>query len=137
MDVAQWWREQGRTLEQSQAIYAEFVAEVGAPQTFVLLEGDRLAGTVTLARKDLEKRPDLTPWLAGVLVVPERRGNGYFRFLLAEFETACRAASVGTAWLFTNTAAQVYLKTGWETAATIYRPDGETFTLMRRAIPQK
>ena len=54
----QWWREQGRPLEQTQAIYAECVAEVGAPQTFVLLEGDRPVGTVTLARKDLEERPD-------------------------------------------------------------------------------
>ena len=133
----QWWREQGRTLEQTQAIYAECVAEVGPPQTFVLLEGDQPVGTVTLARKDLEERPDLTPWLSGVFTVPERRGRGYFRLLLAEFDEACRAASVETAWLFTNTAEQVYLKTGWETAEVIHRPNGKLFTLMRRAIPQK
>ncbi len=133
----QWWREQGRTLEQTQAIYAECVAEVGAPQTFVLLEGDRPVGTITLARKDLEERPDLTPWLAGVFTVPERRGRGYFRLLLAGFEEACRAASVETAWLVTNTAEQIYLKTGWETAEVIHRPNGDSFTLMRRAIPQK
>lgn len=133
----QWWRQTGRTLEQTQAIYAECIAEVGAPQTFVLLEGDRPVGTLTLARKDLEERPDLTPWLAGVFVVPDRRGRGYFQLLLAEFEKACRAASIETAWLFTNTAEQVYLKTGWETAEVIHRADGEAFTLMRRAIPPK
>lgn len=115
----QWWKEQGRTLEQTQAIYAECVVEVGAPQTFVLLEGGRPVGTVTLAREGLEERPDLTPWLAGVFVVPERRGHGYFGVLLARFDEACRAASIKTAWLFTNTAEQVYLKSGWETAGVI------------------
>ena len=133
----QWWRQAGRTLEQTEAIYAECTAKVGAPQTFVLLEGDEPVGTVTLARKDLEERPDLTPWLAGVFVVPERRGRSYFRLLLAAFEAACRAASVETAWLFTNTAEHVYLRTGWETVEVVHRPDGEAFTVMRRIIPSQ
>lgn len=133
----QWWRGQSRTLEQTRAIYAECVAELGAPQTFVLLEENRPVGTVTLARTDLEERPELTPWLAGVFVVPERRGRGYFRLLLAEFEKACRAASVETAWLFTNTAEQIYLRTGWETVEIIDRPNGGIFTLMRLVIPQQ
>ena len=131
----QWWGRLGRTLEQTEAIYAECVAEIGAPQTFILLEGDKPVGTVTMARKDLEERPDLTPWLAGVFVVPERRGRGYFRILLAEFEKACRAASVETAWLFTNTAEHVYLRTGWDTVEVIHRPGEQSCTLMRRAIP--
>ncbi len=131
----QWWRKLGRTLEQTEAIYADCVAERGAPQTFILLEADTPVGTATMARKDLEERPDLTPWLAGVFVVSERRGRGYFRLLLAAFEAACRAASVETAWLFTNTAEHVYLKTGWETVEVIHRPDGASFSLMRRAIP--
>ena len=131
----QWWGRLGRTLEQTEAIYAECVAKIGAPQTFILLEGDKPVGTVTMARKDLEERPDLTPWLAGVFVVPERRGRGYFRILLAEFEKACRAASVETAWLFTNTAEHVYLRTGWDTVEVIHRPGEQSCTLMRRAIP--
>ena len=133
----QWWRQAGRTLEQTQAIYAECVAKIGAPQTFVLLEGDKPVGTVTLAREDLEERPNLTPWLAGVFVVPERRGQGYFRLLLAAFENACRAASIKVAWLFTNTAEDVYLKTGWETIEIVRRSNGEAFAVMRRIIPSQ
>lgn len=133
----QWWEKAGRTLEQTEAIYAECIAVVGAPQTFVLLEGDVPVGTVTLAQKDLEERPNLTPWLAGVFVVPERRGRGYFRALLGAFEKACRDASIETAWLFTNTAENVYLRTGWETIELVRRPDIEAFAVMRRAIPSQ
>ena len=130
----QWWRPRGHTLEQAQAIYAECVAEVGAPQTLVLLSGQTPVGTVTLARKDLEERPDLTPWLAGVFVVPDARGRGYVNYLLAAFDEACRAASIKTAWLYTNTAERIYLRAGWQIAEIIQRPGKQPVTLMRRDL---
>ena len=90
------------------------------------------AGTATLATKDLAERPDLTPWLAGVFVIPEARGRGYVRRLLAAFDGACRAASIRTAWLYTNTAERVYLRGGWQVAETIHRQGKLPTTLMRR-----
>ncbi len=131
----EWWKNKGHTLEQTQAIYADCVAEKGAPQTFVLLEGELPVGTATLARRDLDERPDLTPWLAGVFVVPDRRGRGYVNHLFTLFERACRAASVDVAWLYTNTAERVYLRAGWETVEIIQRPGKPSITLMRRIIP--
>lgn len=133
----EWWEQKGRTLEQTQAIYGDCIAERGAPQTFVLLEGERPVGTVTLARKDLDERPDLTPWLAGVFVIPDRRGRGYVHHLFTEFERACRAASVEVAWLYTNTAERVYLRAGWERVEVIQRPGKLPIILMRRTIPDK
>ena len=131
----EWWKRRGQTLEQTEAVYAQCVAELGAPQTFILLEGDVAVGTVTMARKDLDERPDLTPWLAGVFVVPDRRGRGYVKLLFTEFEKACRTASVETAWLYTNTAERIYLRAGWEAVEVIHRPGKRAVTLMRRAIP--
>lgn len=133
----EWWEQKGRTLEQVQAIYADCIAEKGAPQTFVLLEGALPVGTVTLARKDLDERPDLTPWLAGVFVIPDRRGRGYAYHLFTEFERACRAASVEVAWLYTNTAERVYLRAGWERVEVLQRPGKLPITLMRRIIPDE
>ncbi|MBU6498584.1 MAG: GNAT family N-acetyltransferase [Rhodospirillales bacterium] len=132
----EWWQARGRTLEQTVAVYAQGTAEVGAPQTFVLLERDVPVGTVTMARQDLEERPQLTPWLAGVFVVPEHRGRGHVRVLFEAFERACRAASVETAWLYTNTAERIYLRAGWETVELIHRPGRKPVTLMRRTIPR-
>ena len=101
---------------------------------FVLLSGEMPVGTATLARKDLEERPDLTPWLAGVFVVPEARGRGYVSHLLQAFDDACRAASIETAWLYTNTAERVYLRAGWAVAEIVQRRDKLPTTLMRRDL---
>lgn len=131
----EWWERKGRTLEETEATYAECVAERGAPQTFILLEDDIPVGTVTMARKDLDERPDLTPWLAGVFVIPDRRGRGYVRHLFAEFEKACRAAPIDVAWLYTNTAERIYLRAGWEPTEVINRVGKLPVTLMRRIIP--
>ena len=86
---------------------------------------------MTLARRDLDERPDLTPWLAGVFVIPEARGRGYVKHLLAAFDEACRAASIRTAWLHTNTAKRVYLRAGWHVAEVIQRQGKLPVTLMR------
>lgn len=128
----QWWKEEGRTLEETQAIYAECCQEVGAPQTLILLANNIAIATVTLARKDLDERPNLTPWLAGVFVTPARRGNGYVYHLLGAFDAACREASVKTAWLFTNTAENVYLRAGWQVVEIVDRPGKLPVTLMSR-----
>ncbi len=135
--VADWlwrefWQRTGRSLEQIHAIYADCCAEVGAPQTFVLLADGTPVGTATLAAEDLEERPDLTPWLAGVYVAPGTRGRGYVRHLLAAFDAACRVASIRTAWLYTNTAERTYLRGGWQAVEVIGRPGKLLVTLMRR-----
>lgn len=131
----EWWRRTGRTLEEAEAVYAACRAEVGAPQTLVLLSGGTPIGTATLARHDLEERPDLTPWLAGVFVVPEARGRGHVGHLLTAFDEACRAASIKTAWLYTNTAVLLYLQAGWRVAEVIQRSGKLPTTLMRRDFP--
>ena len=131
----QWWHGWGRTLDETVAIYAECVAELGAPQTFVLLADGQPVGTATLARKDLEERPQLTPWLAGVFVVPQARGRGYVTHLLAAFEAACRRAAIPEAWLYTTAAERVYLRAGWHRVEIIERTGKLPATLMRKAFP--
>ena len=44
-----------------------------------MLPNEVPVGTASLVTKDLPSSPDLTPWLAGVLVRPEFRGRGYRR----------------------------------------------------------
>ncbi len=130
----EWWQREGLSFAETQARYAECLASVGPPQTFVLLSGDVPVGTASLARQDLEQRPDLTPWLAGVFVVPERRRRGYVTHLLAAFDKACAEASIETAWLYTSTAERVYRRAGWDVAEIVQRPDKWPVTLMRRTM---
>ncbi len=75
----EWWKTRGRSWDETHALYAECTATLGPPQTLILLADDVPIGTVTLARNDLDVRPNLTPWLAGVFMIPERRWAGICR----------------------------------------------------------
>jgi GNAT superfamily N-acetyltransferase len=104
------------------------------PRTLVLLVDDEPVGTASLTAHDLDERPDLTPWLAGMFVVPEARGRGYAAQLIAAVEEEARKALVSTLWLYTNTAERVYARAGWRTIE-ILRHGGKPFALMRRDLP--
>lgn len=135
--VAGWlwqafWRLDGYTLAHVTAVVGASGAGPGPQQTFVLLRDARPIGTASLAVEDLDERPGLTPWLAGVFVVPEERGHGYVRHLLDAVEAACRAAGIGTLWLYTHTAEGVYARAGWSVAEVVERVGKPAVTVMRR-----
>jgi hypothetical protein len=85
---------------------------VGPPQTFVLLVNEQPVGTASLVAHDMDERPDLTPWLAGVFVIPEARGHRHPIRLVQSVEAACRSAGVGTVWPHTTNAERVYARVG-------------------------
>ena len=135
--VSEWlwhesWQHLGYTLEETEAELISPRTAVGPPQTFVLLVDGWPVGTARLTTLNLDERADLTPWLADVFVIPEARGRGYVRDLLAAFDTACAAASISTAWLYTNTAGRIYARAGWQVVETIERPGKLQVVLMRR-----
>jgi GNAT superfamily N-acetyltransferase len=78
------------------------------PRTFVLLRDDEPAGTASLAEQDLESRPDLSPWLAGVFVEPAARGQSLAGRLVAAVEDECRRMRIGSMSLYTRSAERVY-----------------------------
>ena len=127
----EWWHDRGCTLEQTAAAFTSD-ATLGPQQTFVLLDAGQPIGTASLVRQDLEERPDLTPWLAAVIVIPEARRQGAVTHLLDAFDTACRAAGIGTAWLYTSFAERIYTRHGWTLVEMVARPGKRTVSLMRR-----
>jgi GNAT superfamily N-acetyltransferase len=86
-----------------------------------------------LAFQDLEERADLTPWLAGVYVKPEWRGQGLAASLIATVEEECRRRSVGTLWLYTRSAENLYARAGWRKVETVTQ-NGKLYALMRRDL---
>jgi GNAT superfamily N-acetyltransferase len=105
----------------------------GPEDSFVLFEDDRPVGTASLAPDDLPSRPDLTPWLAGVFVLPEHRGRGHASALVRHVEGFARAASVAELWLYTRTAEPLYARLGWERVG-LEQDKGREVTLMRRRL---
>jgi GNAT superfamily N-acetyltransferase len=130
----EWHQDAGDTFEATRDAVAASVSPYGPPQTFVLLVDDRPVGTASLVAHDLDERPDLSPWLAGVFVVPEARGRGLAMHLIRAVETACRSAEIGTVWLHTADAERVYARAGWHVVESIQRRGRRPVTLMRRDL---
>jgi len=105
----------------------------GPEACFVLFDGAEPAGTASLAREDLLSRPDLTPWLAGVVVQPEFRRRGHASRLVRHVEGFARAAEVERMWLYTTHAEGFYLRLGWIPAGPAFGEAAPT-VLMRRDL---
>ena len=106
---------------------------VGPEETFVLFDQDRPVGTAGVVHGDLDTRPDLTPWLAGVFVQPEFRGRGYATALIRRAEAFAAAACVPVLWLYTLTAEPFYVRLGWQRVG-VEQEDGHDVVLMRRSL---
>jgi len=136
--VANWlwdafWQPNGHRLDEVREILAEATAEIGPPQSFVLLAGEVPCGTASLMSADLEIRNDIGPWLAGVYVVPEARGQGCAQRLVAAVEEAARQAGFPSLFLYTNDAQALYEKLGW-LAVEDAMDGGSPVTIMRRDL---
>ena len=87
----------------------------------------------SLVKHDLDERPDLTPWLAGVFVVPHARRQGHAARLIAAVERTAKAASIAALWLYTANAEHIYARAGWRTVE-VFELNGRSYALMRRDL---
>ena len=128
----EWSRNGGFTLEQTLEYVTASSAGKDIPQCFVLLDDGQPIGTSSLVVADLKERPNLTPWMASVFVVPEARRRGHVIPLVQAVEAAAQAAGVRTLWLHTDTAERIYAKARWRPVEVVQREGKNAATLMRR-----
>ena len=107
----------------------------GPEETFVLFDGGQPVATAGVVRSDLDTRPELTPWLAGLFVAPEFRRRGHATALVRRAEAFARVRSVPVLWLYTAKAESLYARLGWQRAG-IEQEDGEQVVLMRRSLSE-
>lgn len=71
-------------------------------------------GTAALTPDDMDDRPELTPWLASVLVAPTARGSGVGSALVRT--VVAKAAQMGfpVLYLYTENQQALYARLGWE-----------------------
>jgi len=73
----EWWQDKpGHTVETMAARLREAKDRSAVPLSLVALHGGKPVGTVNLVANDNDERPDLSPWLAALLVRPDHRGRG-------------------------------------------------------------
>lgn len=85
----------------------------GVPTAVVGMIGTALCGSALLLAQDMDTRPDLTPWLAGVFVKPEFRHRGLGAALTRRIMEEAGALDAPKLYLYTRTAESLYASLGW------------------------
>ena len=93
------------------------------PTAFVAVEESQLLGSACLITHDMHTRMDLSPWLAGVFVVPEHRQQGSGVSFVQRVVEEAESLHVKTLYLYTPSAVErFYARLGWWIVnRTVYR----------------
>jgi predicted N-acetyltransferase YhbS len=83
----------GESLEGRTARLRSSFGRNAIPSVVVALEDEELLGSAMLVAHDMDSRPQLTPWLAGVFVKPHCRGKGIGSALVRRIEAEARSLS--------------------------------------------
>lgn len=95
----------------------------GLPRFYLMLYNDRIIGCAALVTNDFISRHDLMPWLAGLYIEADMRGQelGYLLMQYLEKE----ALRIGYQVLYLTTDHDGYYeKYGWIRIADAHEPDG-------------
>ncbi len=107
-----------RTLADRVAKFQTHLQRESIPTTIVAWDQQTLLGSASLVECDLQRRSDLSPWLASVYVAPECRGHGVGNAVVERIEDEARSLGVATLYLFTTDREAFYTRRGWQTFAT-------------------
>jgi GNAT superfamily N-acetyltransferase len=139
MPVATWiyqeWREEFATVGLD-AWLAEFRGTLmrdGMPTTFVATEGPGLLGTASLITSDLPERPELSPWLASVYVLPRYRRTGIATALIGRVLAQASWLGMEQVHLHTATKVDFYRRLGWVEREQLH-VNGRTATVMSKNL---
>ncbi len=126
--VARWHHEEwsyirpGDTVEARTLRLRDECGRGQIPTTFIAYSDSTLFGTAMLIAHDMDTHMDLTPWLAGVFVVPNYRRQGIASKLIARVVGSAANLGVKRVYLFTPDAEQLYSRLGWSVIErTTYR----------------
>jgi len=104
----------GVTFADLVARFESATAPGAIPETFVALEDGRPIGMASIVAEDMPTRPELTPWLASVYVIPEARRRGVGSALVRRVMDAMEALGIDRLYLFTPDQVAFYRRLGWE-----------------------
>jgi predicted N-acetyltransferase YhbS len=131
--LAAFFEGTGRTLKEDTAGLQKLLAGDGFETSLVARIDGVPVGTCLLVRNELEPAHDLTPWLAGLAVVPEHQRRGIGRALVRVIEARAASAGFSELYLYTLEARDFYATLGWNAVET-FEQDGGTMLLMSRRL---
>lgn len=90
-----------------------FVSAQERGVALVAKAGGEPIGTCLLVESEIEPNHDVSPWLAGLFVVPEHRSKGAGATLVRAIEDQARQRGFSRLYLYTRDAAGFYERLGW------------------------
>jgi 8-oxo-dGTP pyrophosphatase MutT (NUDIX family)/predicted N-acetyltransferase YhbS len=106
------------------------------PATWIAMSEDQPVGAVSLVEHDMPDRPDLaamSPWLAGLYVVPTHRRLGIATQLVTACESGALRMGIARVYLYSSRARLLYERLGWERLADDFY-EGEAVTIMAKDL---
>ncbi|MAC32460.1 MAG: GNAT family N-acetyltransferase [Haliea sp.] len=125
----------GRTLAQATALFRAACGEGGVPSVFAAIVDGAAVGMASLLAQDMDTRPELTPWLASVFVLPAWRGRGIASQLVRRVEGEARDNGIDCFYLFTPDQQSLYRRLGWRDRE-VCEYHGESVTIMCRRLAE-
>ncbi len=134
------WKEWGRPPEPADPEWwlETTVREAGRealPVTFVAhdVTGDVL-GAVGLDTYDLNERHDTSPWVTGMIVRRDRRGQGVGQALMQHLERWAAEHRIAEAWVGTDLALGFYQRCAWTVQETFTRSTGQRVAVLYKKL---
>ena len=97
-------------------------------------EAGAVLGAVGLDTYDLDERHDTTPWVTGMIVRHELRGQGIGRNLMRRLEQWAAEHHIAEAWVGTDLAGGFYEKCGWIPQESFVRSTGERIEVLHKQL---
>ena len=137
-DCARWRAEAfshvlERTAQAEQDSLEAFISDQSDQVALVASRDGIPAGTCLLVRSEPEPVHPVSPWLAGLYVVPSHRRHGIGQALVRAIEEQARQRGHRRLYLYTHHAAAYYRRLGW-TATDQVDWKGSPTTLMVRDL---
>lgn len=116
--LAQWHQEEwsqlnpGETLEQRIIRMQPFLNDKPIPSMYIAFD-TVFSGSAAIVENDMDNRPDLSPWLASVFVIPEYRNQGIGSALVHHVMQQAQQSSIDKLYLYTPDREAFYHKLGW------------------------
>jgi len=137
--VAAWihdafWQDSGQPVAFIEGLLADHLAGKPIPTTLVAIEDGVLVGSVCLIESDMAERPNLTPWLAALYVLPAHRKRGIGSQLITRLVDHAANAGLDHVYLSADDQVPLYARHGFATVETDV--GSHRLTIMRRQIKE-